>query len=148
MDERPASPSPQTPPAAARPGTREDWRKPAGLIVSVLAIAGAVVLTLAVWRIIERHPRTDDAIVRANVVGIAPRVRGQIVKLNIRDNQLVAEGDVLFEIDPDDYTLALDKAKAALAALDQQIEVARAQDADIKYQVKVAEAGVDRAQAE
>src|SRR5262249_42076352 len=136
------------PAPAAHPATHGDWRKPAALIVSVATIAGAFGLTLAVWSINERHPRTDDAIVRANVVGIAPRVRGQIVKLNIRDNQLVAEGDVLFEIDPDDYTLALDKAKAALAALDQQIEVARAQDTDIKYQVKVGEAGVDRAQAE
>jgi multidrug efflux system membrane fusion protein len=156
MDDRIAPPShraPDTkteaaPPAAPRPGTRDEWRKPAAWIVSVLAIAGAVGLTLTVWGITQRRPRTDDAIVRANVVGIAPRVRGQIVKLNVRDNQLVAAGDVLFEIDPDDYTLALEKAKAALAALDQQIEVARAQDTDIKYQVKVAEAGVDRAQAE
>jgi multidrug efflux system membrane fusion protein len=136
------------PPAAARPATRAEWRKPAALIVSVLAIVGAIGLTLTVWGIIERHPRTDDAIVRANVVGIVPRVRGQIVKLNVRDNQAVAAGEVLFEIDPDDYALVLDKAQAALASLDQQIEVARAQDTDIKYQVKVAEAGVDRAQAE
>jgi multidrug efflux system membrane fusion protein len=136
------------PPAAARPATRAEWRKPAALIVSVLAIVGAIGLTLTVWGIIERHPRTDDAIVRANVVGIVPRVRGQIVKLNVRDNQAVEAGEVLFEIDPDDYALVLDKAQAALASLDQQIEVARAQDTDIKYQVKVAEAGVDRAQAE
>jgi multidrug efflux system membrane fusion protein len=135
-------------PAAARPRTPDEWRKPAARILGVLVIAGACALTLAVWRINERHPRTDDAIARANVVGIAPRVRGQIVRLNVRDNQLVAAGDVLFEIDPDDYALVLEKAKAALAALDQQIEVARAQDSDIKYQVKVAEAGVDRAQAE
>jgi membrane fusion protein, multidrug efflux system len=156
MDDRTAPPSPPaqdtkleavTPPAA-RPGKRDERRKPAALIVSVLAIVGAIGLTLTVWSIIERHPRTDDAIVRANVIGITPRVRGQIVKLNVRDNQAVGAGDVLFEIDPDDYALVLDKAKAALAALDQQIEVARAQDTDIKYQVKVAEAGVDRAQAE
>jgi len=156
MDDRTAPPSlpaqdtkiEAAPPAAARPGTRAEWRKPAALMISVLVIVGAIGLTLTVWSITERHPRTDDAIVRANVVGITPRVRGQIVKLNVRDNQAVAAGDVLFEIDPDDYALTLDKAKAALAALDQQIEVARAQDTDIKYQVKVAEAGVDRAQAE
>src|SRR5262245_18130081 len=147
-----AAPDPKkrdvAPPPAARPRISEEWRKPAAGILSVLVIAGAFILTLVVWRINEHHPRTDDAIARANVVGIAPRVRGQIVKLNVHDNQLVEAGDVLFEIDPDDYTLALEKAKAVLAALDQQIEVARAQDTDIKYQVKVAEAGVDRAQAE
>ena len=75
-------------------------------------------------------------------------MRGQIIKLNVQDNQAVQDGDVLFEIDPADYTLALDKAKADLATLDQQIEVARAQDAELKFQVKAAEAAVERAQAE
>ena len=50
---------------------------------------GAVLITLYVWGIIERHPRTDDATARANVVGIAPRVAGQILKLNVQDNQAV-----------------------------------------------------------
>src|SRR5258705_13439274 len=90
-------------------------------IVSLIVVAGAVVITLYVWGIIERHPRTDDATARANVVGIAPRVAGQILKLNVQDNQAVKEGDVLFEIDPEDYRLILEKAKADLAALDQQI---------------------------
>jgi len=75
-------------------------------------------------------------------------VRGQIIKLNVQDNQAVAAGDALFEIDPTDYELALEKAKAALATLDQQIEVARAQDAQLKFQIKAAEAGVERAKAE
>jgi membrane fusion protein, multidrug efflux system len=95
-------------------------------IVTLIVVAGAVVITLYVWGIIERHPRTDDATARANVVGIAPRVTGQILKLNVQDNQAVKEGDVLFEIDPEDYRLILEKAKADLATLDRQI--AQAQD--------------------
>jgi len=94
-------------------------------IVSLIIVASAVVITLYVWGIIERHPRTDDATARANVVGIAPRVAGQILKLNVQDNQQVKTGDVLFEIDPEDYRLVLEKAKAELAALDRQIEQAR-----------------------
>ncbi len=90
-------------------------------ITSLIIVAAAVLITLYVWGIIERHPRTDDATARANVVGIAPRVAGQILKLNVQDNQAVKEGDVLFEIDPEDYRLVLEKAKADLAALDQQI---------------------------
>ena len=90
-------------------------------ITSVIIVAAAVVITLYVWGIIERHPRTDDATARANVVGIAPRVSGQILKLNVQDNQAVKEGDVLFEIDPEDYKLMLEKAKAELVALDRQI---------------------------
>src|SRR5437667_7899710 len=90
-------------------------------IVSLIVVVSAVVITLYVWGIIERHPRADDATARANVVGIAPRVSGQILKLNVQDNQAVKEGDVLFEIDPEDYRLVLEKAKADLAALDRQI---------------------------
>src|SRR5437762_6047281 len=90
-------------------------------IVSLIVVVSAVVITLYVWGIIERHPRTDDATARANVVGIAPRVSGQIIKLNVQDNQAVKEGDVLFEIDPEDYRLILEKAKAELATLDHRL---------------------------
>jgi membrane fusion protein, multidrug efflux system len=94
-------------------------------IVSLIIVASAVIITLYVWGIVERHPRTDDATARANVVGIAPRVGGQILKLNVQDNQAVKEGDVLFEIDPEDYRLILEKAKADLANVDQQLTQAR-----------------------
>jgi multidrug efflux system membrane fusion protein len=90
-------------------------------IVALIIVAGAVLMTLYVWGIMERHPRTDDATARANVVGIAPRVSGQIIKLNVQDNQAVKEGDVLFQIDPEDYRLVLEKAKADLTTLDRQI---------------------------
>src|SRR5438874_4948496 len=117
-------------------------------LVALLIVFGAVVLTLFVWSVLERHPRTDDAAARANVVGIVPRARGQIVKLAVQDNQLVKQGDLLFEIDPADYEQALDRAKSALAALDQQIEIGRAQDEELKFGVKAAEAGVQRATAQ
>ena len=117
-------------------------------VVSVAIVGSAVLITLYVWGTIERHPRTDDAAARANVVGVVPRVRGQIVKLAVQDNQLVKEGDLLFEIDPDDYELALEKAKSALSALDQQIEIGRAQDEELKFGVKAEEAAVERAKAQ
>ena len=150
MDEpiqSPTGPAPESR-SAPPPTKNSEWRKPAGIVISILVVIAAIVLTFAVWHIIEHHPRTDDAVVRANVVGIAPRVRGQIIKLNVQDNQSVAAGEVLFEIDPEDYKLMLEKAKAALATLDQQIEVARSQDAQLKFQVKAAEAGVEQAKAE
>jgi membrane fusion protein, multidrug efflux system len=111
--------------AVTPPDDRAELRKFIRKITSVIIVAGAVVITLYVWGIVERHPRTDDATARANIVGIAPRVAGQILKLNVQDNQAVKKGDVLFEIDPEDYRLILEKAKAELAALDRQIEQAR-----------------------
>src|SRR5258708_19960345 len=105
----------------------------------------ALVLSLAAWNFNERHPRTDDAVARANLIGIAPRVSGPIIKVNVRDNQSVRSGDLLFAIDPADFQLAVDRAQAALAALDQQIEIAKSQDAQLKFQVKAADAAVQQA---
>src|SRR5499427_221713 len=103
-----------------------EQRKFVRKMVSLIVVISAVVITLYVWGIIERHPRTDDAAARANVVGIAPRVSGQTIKLNVQDNQAVKKGDVLFEIDPEDYRLILEKAKAELDTVDRQL--AQAQD--------------------
>jgi len=118
------------------------------LILSLAILVLAMVLSLRAWDYNERHPRTDDAISRANIIGIAPRVSGPIIKLNVSDNQFVKGGDLLFEIDPADFQLNVDRAKSALDALDQQIEVAKTQDAQLKYQVKAAEAAVRQATAQ
>jgi multidrug efflux system membrane fusion protein len=147
MDE-PATTPPATTEVAKTSHTAEEWRKVIGRIITIALIFGAVVLILTVWNAVEKHPRTDDATAQANVIGVAPRVRGQIIQLNVQDNQEVKAGDVLFEIDPDDYRLALTNAESSLAALDEQIAVARSQDAELKFQVKAAEAGVAQANAQ
>ena len=148
-----AAPAPPPPadalPTRAKPSPDGDeWHKVAARIITILVILGVAIVILWVWSIVERHPRTDDAIATANVIGVASRVHGQIIKLNVQDNQEVKEGDVLFEIDPADYQLAVDNAKAALASLDQQIEVARAQDAELKFQVQAAAASQEQAKAQ
>ena len=53
----------------------------------------AFILSLTAWNFNEQHPRTDDALARANLIGIAPRVSGPIVKLHVGDNQLVKDAD-------------------------------------------------------
>src|SRR5579859_7444635 len=113
MDEPTKQPEP--PPPEKAPLDPVERRKIAGRIVTVIAVLGVIVLVLWVWAVIERHPRTDDAIVEANIIGVAPRVAGQIIKLNVQDNQEVKAGDILFEIDPADYELALTNAQSALA---------------------------------
>ena len=66
-------------------------------------------------------PRTDDAEVFANFIGIAPQVDGPIVKLYVRDNQQVKKGDLLLEIDPQPYEYALKHAQSEKDALEGQI---------------------------
>jgi len=69
------------------------------LIIVGLALWAAVSLYL---RYIE-HPWTRDGQVRANIVGIAPRVSGPIIHVAVHDNQQLRKGDLLFEIDPSDF---------------------------------------------
>jgi multidrug resistance efflux pump len=57
-----------------------------------------------------RSPWTRDGQVRANVVGIAPRVSGPVILVAVHDNQEVKKGDLLFEIDPADFLAQLDLA--------------------------------------
>jgi multidrug efflux system membrane fusion protein len=147
--------SPPGPPAEIKPKPPEpppakpaSGRNVAGQILGIVIIFAAIVLILFVWSILEHHPRTDDAVARANVVAIVPRARGQIIKLNVEDNQAVKEGDILFEIDPDDYKLALEKANADLASLDEQIKVANSQDAELKFAVNAASAAVEAGNAQ
>ena len=60
------------------------------------------------------YQSTDDAFVEGHIVSIAPRVEGPVLKLLIDDNQLVKKGDLLLEIDPKDYEVKLQQAKAKL----------------------------------
>ena len=68
------------------------------LILSLAIVGSAVALSLFAWDANERHPRTDDGVARANAIGIAPRVSGPIIRINVSDNQFVKGGDLLFEI--------------------------------------------------
>ena len=75
-----------------------------------------VIIALAVWAGVSlyqsyiQNPWTRDGQVRANIVGIAPRVSGPIIRIPIRDNQQVKKGDPLFEIDPSDFKAQVDVA--------------------------------------
>src|SRR3989442_3238541 len=127
-----------TPPQGALPNPRAQvaGRLLGGLIVVGAAVA--VVVTLLQW---STRPQTDDATVRANFVGIATQVSGHIVELDVRDNQQVHEGDVLFIVDPRPYEIALARARAALALTRKEVE-------GLRKGVSTADAGVARAAAQ
>jgi membrane fusion protein, multidrug efflux system len=97
-------------------------RKPLlGLTIGVASPVLAFILSLAAWNFNEQHPRTDDAVTRANLIGIAPRISGPIIKVCVQDNQFVKSGALLFEIDPADFKTALDSARASVANLEANL---------------------------
>jgi multidrug efflux system membrane fusion protein len=124
-------------------------------VVSMVVIASAVVSVSVVWSQVQRYPRTDDAFIRANTIGMAPRVYGQIVELPIRDNQFVQKGDLLYRIDPRPYEVALARAEAGMAlvkfdvrALEDTVKVSDARIVSSRAEVGRAEADVMRRRAE
>lgn len=98
------------------PAARTGWI----ITVAVLALT-LLVVALAVHRAVV-NPRTDDAEVFANFIGMAPIVDGPIVRLAVHDNQLVHKGDLLFEIDDRPYRYALQRALSEQASLEGEIE--------------------------
>jgi multidrug resistance efflux pump len=99
-------------------------------LVTFTMVALAVVATIILYSRYSTRPWTRDAQVRANVVGIAPRVAGPIIQIPIKDNQAVKKGDLLFEIDPSTFQAAVDNAAAKLkqaqaAEIETQQDLAR-----------------------
>jgi RND family efflux transporter MFP subunit len=71
------------------------------------------------------EPWTRDGRVRAEVVNIAPDVSGAVVELPVRDNQFVHKGDLLMQIDPSHYQIAVEQAQAAVAARKAELQMRR-----------------------
>src|ERR1700756_378577 len=82
------------------------------VLITLGAVAIAASLAWAMWQGYMGAPWTRDGTVRAYVVTMAPEVAGRIVKLAVADNQFVHTGELLFEIDPADYRIALEQAQA------------------------------------
>ena len=82
-------------------------------LITILVVLAALFIGWRLWIHYENDPWTRDGRIKADVVQVAPDVTGQVVKINVKDNQQVNIGDVLFEIDPARFELALRQAKAA-----------------------------------
>ena len=108
-----------------------------------------IALAAALWKYWDYtvNPWTRDGQVRANVIQVAPRISGPIVKLSIRDNQFVKAGDLLFEIDPSTYKAAVDEAKAKLDETSDTVEYLEQQVGASKAAVEQAKSGVPIAES-
>jgi len=116
--------------------------------LSIGIVTGAVLLGLIVLYRQNYHPRTDDAEVFANFIGIAPQVDGPLIRLNVRDNQFVKKGELLYEIDERPYEYALERVISEQAALEGQISDERRRIAALVSAVSVSEANIHSAEAD
>src|SRR5579863_1666324 len=123
--------STQTPPAAAEkpesgnkplPATERDFHTrhartstPGFRIAILIGLVVLLVIGFFAYRYFTSYESTDDAQVDGHINSVSARITGHVIKLNVRDNQEVKAGDVLVEIDPADYQVAYERAKADFA---------------------------------
>jgi multidrug efflux system membrane fusion protein len=93
-----------------------------GHLISGFIVAGAILTGAATLYTVSSYPRTDDAEVVANVIGMAPLVAGPVVELPVHDNDFVKKGSLLYKIDDRPYLYALQDALAAQQRLEGEIE--------------------------
>ncbi len=84
--------------------------------ITAVVVILALLLGRALWNHYLYSPWTRDGRVRAEVVRIAPDVSGLVTRVAVLDNQEVKKGDVLFEVDPERFNIALQQAQANLEA--------------------------------
>jgi membrane fusion protein, multidrug efflux system len=68
---------------------------------------------------------TDDAQVSGHLIQISTRINGQVVKINVDENQYIAKGTVIAELDPSDYQVAVENAEAAVASAKAAADAAK-----------------------
>ncbi len=95
-----------------------------------------------------RYPWTRDGLVRANVVQIIPRVSGPLVRVPIRNNQLVKKGDLLFEIDPRTFQASVNLARAQLDNMADIVNSFAAQVEGLKAIVEQRQSALNQARFE
>ncbi|CAI8832335.1 Hemolysin D [Pseudomonas sp. IT-P171] len=125
-----APPSPKAPEPPADPAKKG--------IKWVLLV---IVLSLAWYLSADRFtPYTQQARVGAFVIPVAAEVAGRVIRVNVRNNQDVKAGDVLFEVDPQPYQIAVDRARADLESTRRQIGASTAGIASAQANLRAAQA--------
>ena len=145
--EKRSPPREAQPPEPAGKGGRPWYRRP--LVLAILALVlVALVIGAVLWWLSARHwETTDDAFIDAHLVRIGPQVAGRVARVLVDDNQDVAQGQILLEIDPAEFQAKLDQALAAQASAAGRLAQAKAQREVSAANLAEAEAEVGVAQA-
>ncbi len=93
------------------------------IVIGVIALL--VVGALLFWWHSTYYEDTDDAQVNGHLIQISSRIAGQIIKVNVEENQEVKKGDLLVEIDPKDFQVAVQQAEANVQSAEATYEAAR-----------------------
>ncbi len=131
--------------ATTNPST--DKSRYAGWPSFALPIVALLTLAALAYSVsfVSSYPRTDDAFVQADAIGVASQVAGRIVSLKVRDNAVVAKGDILFIVDRRPYELDAERLRAQLTTLEAQIGLTQRQVDAQRYAAEASGSNVKRA---
>jgi membrane fusion protein, multidrug efflux system len=111
---------------AAPPVPKERGRSRAVKLLVLLAVlAGAGVGAVQLWGYFESYESTDDAQIEGHLNGISSRISGTVTAVHFENNQKIAAGEVLVELDPRDYQVSLEQAKASMSLAASQLTAER-----------------------
>jgi membrane fusion protein, multidrug efflux system len=101
-------------PAQEEPKSNGRAMGPVGWVVLLVILVAAVIGGVRLWNYLESYEETDDAQIDGDIYAVTSRIAGTVRAVYVQDNQRVKAGDLLVELDPADYQVSLDQAKAAL----------------------------------
>jgi membrane fusion protein (multidrug efflux system) len=110
------------------------------LVVAILAVAGGYI-----WNYLQTFEDTDDAQIDGHVNILSTRIPGTVLAVNVVENQFVQKGQVLVELDPRDYQVALEQARAGVAQAGAQV---LAQQPNVPMTATSTETNIAMAQSE
>jgi membrane fusion protein, multidrug efflux system len=138
-------------PPSARSAGSSLASRPHARIILVIVVLVLLVGGFFAYEYFQTYESTDDAEVDGHLMPLSARISGYVIKVNVDDNQEVKAGTVLAEIDPKDFQVALDQAKAELAdaqasaqALNINVPIT---SVSTESQVSVSEADVENSRA-
>lgn len=88
-----------------------NWLKMFALMIVFIILA---IILFGCWIYSDDYVSTDDGYINANVVQISPQITGQVVTVDINNNQSVKKGEILFRLDPTPFVIKVNQAKARL----------------------------------
>jgi membrane fusion protein (multidrug efflux system) len=147
MNENPSTANP--PPAPRGNGARLARLNSPWLVwPATAAVAVLLYFALAYLNLFLTHESTDDAFIEGHVVSVAPRIAGQVLAVQVLDNQFVHSNDLLVEIDPADYAIAVAQKEAASLSQDANLRTMIAAYELMRTKVTTAEAAARVAKAD